>query len=297
MRGTRLKDWEVDYAPVPSNYILLNPERGDGPTQVPEDVDFDLCLCQNKDAQYPLLKAMSKEFHIPLVCLEHCLPPTGITESGLQSYKSRRGDINVFISDFSREAWGWSKDEAEVIIHGVDTQLFSPAEKIVPKKNHCLSVVNDWINRSWCCGYDVWREVVQDDMPVFVLGKTPGLSEPAKDVHDLVYKYREADVFINTSTVSPIPSALLEAMSCGLAVVSTATAMIPKVIQHGVNGLMSNDPAELREFAFQLLRDKDLRARLGREARKTVVEQFSTEAFVAKWNDVFRRAANVIYKG
>lgn len=297
LRGDAVKDWDATYAPVPSNYILLNPKRDR--LQIPEEVEFDLVLSQNKAGQFPILKQLAQELHLPLVSLEHTLPVEDWPQSQLDAYKSRRGDINIFISEFSRErwGWGWADDEAEVIHHGVDTKLFSPAHLIVPKKNHALSVVNDWINRDWCCGFNIWREVVQDDLPVMVVGNTPGLSKPAKNVQELVWKYREADVFINTSTVSPIPSALLEAMSCGVPIVSTATAMIPSIIQHGVNGLISNDPAELRAYVIELLGNKDLRVELGNAARQTVIEKFSTEVFVEKWNDVFRRAANIIHKG
>lgn len=295
LRGPTVKDWNTNYAQVPENYILLNPARG--PFQLPDDVDFDLVLSQNKFGQFQILKGLAQELHLPLVSIEHTLPPDTWPQSQLDALKTMKGDINVFISEFSRERWGWAENEAEVIHHGIDTRLFSPAKLLVPKKNHALSVVNDWINRDWCCGFNIWREVVGDDIPVEVVGDTPGLSKPAKNIQELVWKYREADVFINTSTISPVPTALLEAMACGLPVVSTATAMIPSVIQHGVNGLMSNNPAELRQFVTELLGDEDYRNELGREARKTILERFSTEVFVDKWNDVFRRAANTVFKG
>ena len=56
-------------------------------------------------------------------------------------------------------------------------------------------------------------------------------STPAESVADLVNEYCSSKVFLNTSTVSPIPTTLLEAMSCGSAVVSTATCMIPEIIE------------------------------------------------------------------
>lgn len=66
-------------------------------------------------------------------------------------------------------------------------------------------------------------------------------------------------------------------MAAGLPVLGNCHPTSP--IRNGVNGFLSDDPAELRIFAWQLLRDSDLVMRLGAEARKTVTELFSTEKF------------------
>jgi glycosyltransferase involved in cell wall biosynthesis len=203
------------------------------------------------------------------------------------------GDVNVFISDFSRQAWGFGGDST-VIHHGIDTEVFKPAPRLVKKEAHALSVCNDWINRDWCCGYNLWREVTKD-LPVHVLGDTPGLSKPAASVAELVMQYRKAQVFVNTSLISPVPTSLLEAMSCGCAVVSTATCMIPSFLINGVNGLISNDPGTLRAYTKTLLEKPELAAKLGEAARKTILEQFSLDSFVSNWRGVFDRAASLTF--
>ena len=81
-----------------------------------------------------------------------------------------------------------------------------------------------------------------------MVGDTPGLSEPAASTEGLVATYQNSRIFLNTSTISPVPTALMEAMSCGCAVVSTATCMIPEVIEHGVNGFITNDTQEMKQY-------------------------------------------------
>ena len=100
-------------------------------------------------------------------------------------------------------------------------------------------------------------------------------------------------MYLNTTTVSPIPTSLLEAMACGCAVVTTATCMIPDIVKHGENGMISNDEKELRSYIEQLLEDEDLRNKLGENARQTVIEQFSEESFISNWNRIFDEAYNI----
>jgi glycosyltransferase involved in cell wall biosynthesis len=90
---------------------------------------------------------------------------------------------------------------------------------------------------------------------------------------------------------------MLEAMSCGLPVVSTNNCMIPEVIEHGVNGFMSNNPKELRGYCELLLNDEKLAIEMGLAARKTIVDKFNLNRFVNEWNNVFERAANLTFKG
>lgn len=294
LRGfENFKDWDSRYRPLPSNYILLNPALG--MDQIPVGLDFDLVLSQHKFGQFQVLKQFADMLHLPLLSLEHTLPYPTWTEARLQSLKTMRGNVNVFISEFSRKGWGWNDDEADVIHHGVDTDIFSAKPMLVPKKAHALSVVNDWINRDWCCGYKIWEEATRG-LPTKVLGATPGLSVAAKTVQELVYAYREAQLFVNTSLISPIPSVVLEAMSCGLPVVSTDTAMLPEVITDGVNGYLCKDAKEIRMRTEKLLADPEKCLEMGRQARATIVERFSATKFVENWDAILRKAAGVVYK-
>jgi len=296
IRTPQVKDWNRQYRPVPENYVLLNPSRGEG--QLPPDVDFDLVLAQNVFAQFQLLSSVARRLHLPLVRLEHTLTHPSWGPAQLDALRRMRGDLNVFISEFSVGEWGWdaSDQTVRVVHHGIDTATFSPNEMLCDRKPLLLSVVNDWVNRDWCCGFKLWQQVTRD-LPVQVVGATPGLSEPAKSVPDLVMKYRGSRVFVNTSLISPVPTALLEAMACGCAVVTTGTAMIPEVIRHGENGLMSNDPGELRSYCERLLADEDLARRLGEQARRTILERFSMTTFVTNWDRLLREAANIVYTG
>ena len=76
-------------------------------------------------------------------------------------------------------------------------------------------------------------------------------------------------------------------MACGCAVVSTATCMIPEIIEHGKNGMISNDPVQLREFLLTLLADEDMARELGANAQRTILEKYALPFFVENWNNLF----------
>ena len=286
--GDGIKPWVEKYAGVPDGTVLLNPSKGQN--QIPEHVDIDLVLSQNKFGQFSVAQQISEQLRVPLVSIEHTLPMSTWTKAHIQKIHEMSGDINIFISEYSREEWGWEKDEAAVIHHGIDSDSFCPPSVDEERSDVVLSVVNDWINRDWCCGFRLWQSITgypEHKMNLDVVGDTPGLSIPTDSTAELIQKYQQSRIFLNTSLISPIPTALLEAMSCGCAVVTTGTCMIPEIINNGENGYMSNDGQELKQYVEKLLKDKDLCAKMGENARKTIVDKFGIKKFTESWDEVF----------
>lgn len=279
-RYNNCKEWDTNYSEIPSNYYIL-PE-----SSIPNMLDIDIILSQSKFGQFQVSSKIRDSYKVPFISLEHTLPIPSWTDQQLESLRQMKGDINIFISEYSANEWSLDCDNS-IIHHSVDTKLFTPCD--VEKSGKVLSVVNDFIKRDYCCNYSGWQRITKG-LPVKVVGNTPGLSEAAKDVNELVREYQQASVFLNTSTVSPVPTSLLEAMSCGCAVVSTATCMIPEIIENGVNGFISNDESELKSFTENLLKDEKLRQTIGQKARETILERFSEDEFINNWNNIFTKA-------
>ena len=274
------KKWDTAYAALPENYHVL-PEN-----TIFGGIHFDAILSQSKFGQFQVAQQLQQALGIPIISLEHTLPIPDWPEGQKESMCANTGEENIFISEYSRREWGIKAPvKSSVIHHSVDSKLFKPND--VEKKPYTLSVVNDFKNRDYCCNYSGWQRVTEGLEAKVVGSCSEGLSQPAPSIGELVNEYNTAQVFLNTSTVSPVPTSLLEAMSCGCAVVTTATCMIPDIITHGVNGFMSNDESELRSYIDQLLGDENLRRELGKAARQTVLNDFSEKDFINNWNDTF----------
>ena len=287
------KEWDTDYAPVPENYHIID--------SVPDYLDFDLVLSHSSDNRLQVAheaismtkNAKENKMHIPILRHCHVLPDVRYdVEAQKTAYKSMPSTFNSFISKFNMEAWGYTKENSLFIEHGIDTEFWTVGNE---KRDNALSVVNDWPNRDWCCGFNLWRQT-SGGLPVKVFGKSPGLSVPAESTEHLREIYQKSKIFYNTSLHSPVPTVLLEAMACGCAIVSTATCMIPEIIQHGVNGLISNDPKELRTYLEMLLNNDAIAKKLGENARKTIEEKYNLDRFIKSWNKTFEVATN-IYRG
>lgn len=72
---------------------------------------------------------------------------------------------------------------------------------------------------------------------------------------------------------------LLEAMSCGCAVVGSKTPPIEEVIEHEQHGLLVDffSPDQLANATAELLQNRDLAAELGRNARTEIERRFSLQ--------------------
>lgn len=291
--GVKENGWLSQYANMPRNHILL-PKSQDPLQTLPPDIDFHCVLAQHKFGQWQTSKQLSKLLHIPLISLEHTWFIPFWDEQRKQELKSLKGDINIFISPQSREAWGWGEDEAEVILHGVDSDLFKPMNH-VQKKHEVISVVNDWINRGDILGFDIWQRVVKDNFKWLIRGDTKGLSTAPTNLFELVTNYNESKVFFNTSRYSPVPSVMLEAMACGIPVVTTDNCLITDIIVNGYNGFKTNDENIMREKIRWLLDNPEDAKIIGENARKTITANFGLNQFVTSWDNVLYRAANMRY--
>ena len=281
------KKWNKEQIAPPENYHIL-PEG-----YICEYIPYDFILVQSKFWQYQVAQQINQTLMLPIIVLEHTLPtPQTISEQNIQTMKRMVGDINIFISEYSQKEWNIDAT-SNVIHHGIDTNTFKPLD--LDKENTILTVANDFINRDYCLNYSGWKRVTSG-LPVKLIGDTKGLSVSASSTDELVEEYNKCAVYFNSSTISPIPTSLLEAMSCGCAIVSTATCMIPEIIQNGINGFISNDEEELKGYIKILLEDENLRKKIGNEARNTILEKFSQDTFINQWNNVFNKIYEVSTK-
>ena len=86
----------------------------------------------------------------------------------------------------------------------------------------------------------------------------------------------ECSIYVLPTYHEGMPMSILEAMSYGMAVVSTYVGGIPHIITDGENGLLceAGDKMALKGKLLRLLDNQSLRGRLGKSAYRIMVRQF-----------------------
>ncbi len=104
------------------------------------------------------------------------------------------------------------------------------------------------------------------------------------------FKYlAHSDIFVLSSLWEGFALAILEAMACGIPVISTRCPSGPdEIITDGVNGLLVPvaDEKALADAMLRLLKDKELSAKLVQAGRKRV-EDFTAAKFVKEYEALF----------
>jgi glycosyltransferase involved in cell wall biosynthesis len=110
---------------------------------------------------------------------------------------------------------------------------------------------------------------------------------------DLRPAYTDADMFVLSSRWEGLPYVVLEAMSHGLPVISTAVDGIPEAVIDRRTGLLvpPADPRTLAEALMWAISEREKAARLGAAGRERVVAEFGLDAMVDKVAALYREVA------
>ncbi|EMI17645.1 glycosyl transferase group 1 [Rhodopirellula maiorica SM1] len=98
----------------------------------------------------------------------------------------------------------------------------------------------------------------------------------------------QSDVFINTTNFDNTPVSVLEAMACGLCVVSTDVGGMPDLVDHNQNALLvpPGDPAAMGTAVRRVLDEDGFAEKLSRNAH-AFASQFDWPAILPKWVRLF----------
>lgn len=104
------------------------------------------------------------------------------------------------------------------------------------------------------------------------------------DRDEVVALYGQADAMVNPTTVDNMPNSVLEAMACGLPVISTNVGGVPYILTNGETGLLvpPHDPAALGDAILRLYTEPTLQRHI-REGALRAVAQYSWPQVRKQW--------------
>jgi glycosyltransferase involved in cell wall biosynthesis len=202
-----------------------------------------------------------------------------------------------------------------VLVHnGIDVDKFAPKERrgeapftilsvarLVEKKgceyliDACGQLAERGVPfRCWIIGRGSLRGKLLAQIERLGLGDRVRLLGGCKQ-SQVLKRYHAADLYVLPSIVGSdgnregLPVSLVEALACGIPVVSTATAGIPEVVRDEENGLLipERDPRALAEAMVRLMEDRALYERLRSRARSSVETVFDIETTTGQLRRLF----------
>ena len=98
----------------------------------------------------------------------------------------------------------------------------------------------------------------------------------------------KGDIFLNTTNIDNTPISVMEAMACGLCIVSTNVGGLPYLLEDGVDALLvpPNDPEAMAAAVRRILTEPGLAERLSTNARRKA-EQFDWSIILPQWERLF----------
>ena len=103
----------------------------------------------------------------------------------------------------------------------------------------------------------------------------------------------DGDIFLNTTNIDNTPISVMEAMACGLCIVSTNVGGIPWLVRDEQEALLvaADDPAAMAAAVRRLLREPGLAGRLSANAR-VKAETLDWSIILQQWEKLFTQINN-----
>ena len=141
-------------------------------------------------------------------------------------------------------------------------------------------------------GQGEWKDMLQRMIDERGLEASVNLNAPTKDIGK---EYSESSMIVMSSHYEGFPMVMIEAMACGLPAVCFDFKCGPRdIIIEGENGLIvpDGDIDGLAEAMVRLMRDDELRKRMGENAKK-VVEKYSEDRVMGLWVNLYEEISRL----
>jgi len=191
-----------------------------------------------------------------------------------------------------------SLERISVIYNGIDTNIFKPIPEIDRRSNLVMATASaDAPLKGVRYLLEAFAILLQKypDLELVLVGKLRQGGDAERLVEDLnlsssvsfvsgistlalVEMYAQATLVIVPSVYEGFGLPAGEAMSCGVAVVSTNGGALPEIVGDNAMVVPTRDSKALADAASKLLEEPSLREDMGKEAREHIKQCFSWEA-------------------
>ncbi len=238
------------------------------------------------DEEYDIWRKFTKGFYSRF--------SKGIIEQMIREYEE--ADFINVLSTYAKKSFienGVTSDKIIVTPFGVDTERFHP-KSLFKKQNEKIRIL--YVGRIELLKgvqylLEAFIKLKRRDIELYLVGPILPEMMPLLERYDdqrikplgsashdeLLFYYQNCDIFVFPSINDAFGLVVLEAMACGLPVITTENSCAYDVVTDGINGFVIpiRNPEAIREKLDFLLECEENRTRMAAEARKTVEQKFS----------------------
>jgi colanic acid/amylovoran biosynthesis glycosyltransferase len=218
--------------------------------------------------------------------------------------------VSVAIRDEASK-YGLDPARSVVIYPAVDQNFFFPNRRLVEKSDPFRLITTGAF--IWRKGYEylllATRNLLDRGIPacLTIIGDGPERQRLLYTIHDLKLneavvlrgqlspeqvrqQLQESDVFVLSSLSEGVSNAVLEAMACGLPVITTAVGGMREAVTDGIEGYLvpPRDAVAIADALIRLRQDPVTRERMGAAARARIQQDFYLDKQVDAFVDLFR---------
>jgi len=276
LKGGYKQTWDKQMRPMPPNSRLISlPQALQSQTRYYCIITHNVTdLLDVKFRPEPRLMVIHSTLEGRAIEEKSGIPPQRMREM-LRQYIDIADVHAVAVSELKGKSCGFAEDIVPLAVNKDD---------YLPYSGHLavgLRICNFIESRKKILLWD-FHEKAFDGIRVRLVGHNPDMAgvTASGNWNDLKQILQSHRFYIHTAKPGfedGYNMASLEAMAAGMPVLGNRLPNSP--IEHGISGFLSDDPDELRKYAGMLLEDRDLAAKMGRQARKTVSERFSMSRF------------------
>jgi len=157
-------------------------------------------------------------------------------------------------------------------------------DMLIDSWKHVATKHPDWELNIY--GIGEWEKMLQDKINKYNLKNQVHLKGSSENI---ISKYVENSIYVMSSRYEGFPMVLIEAMSCGLPVVSFNCEFGPnEIIKNGVDGFLveNGNIIQLAERINVLIENEKLRKEMGEKASLNA-KRFSKEIIMKQWIELF----------
>lgn len=191
--------------------------------------------------------------------------------------------VNKVIADYAEKF----NDDVHIVPMTVDTERYKPRENKIKNNQPIVAWVGTRTNQPNIeLAVPAMRKLRKDHEFIFRIVADEPMTFEGLDVEFIKWEFKKEVPLLQESDIGIVPVKesswspwkfffkTIQFMSLGMPIVATATGSNVEIIEDGVNGFLVKTEQDWHDKIKLLIENGELRSKLGKEARKTVLERF-----------------------